>query len=81
MSEPERGLFGWDERPADVVGRRLGENLVDDADPVEADHDRQPPGHRGRLITADVLEPPDVALNIGPRDRQRIETSSVHQRR
>jgi hypothetical protein len=34
MSGAEGGRLGWYERPADVVGGRARQDLVDDADPV-----------------------------------------------
>jgi hypothetical protein len=41
MAESQGRRLGWHRGPADVVGRRMLQELVDDADAVEADHDRQ----------------------------------------
>ena len=40
---------------------------------VEADHDRQPSGHRRRLVAADVLQPAHVPLDVRAAARQRVE--------
>lgn len=58
---------------ADVVGWRVLQDRVDDADPIEADHDRQPAGHRRGLVPADVLQPAHVPLDIHPRRSQRVK--------
>jgi hypothetical protein len=55
VPEAEGGRVGRHRSPAHVVGRRVRQELVDDAHPVEADHDRQPPGDGRLLVTADLL--------------------------
>ena len=52
--------------PADIVGGCVRPNVVDNADPVEADHHREPAGHRGGPITAPVQQPAQVTLDVGP---------------
>ncbi|MGA5305965.1 hypothetical protein ACPCHT_39170 [Nucisporomicrobium flavum] len=54
------------------ANRTVGQDLVDDADPVEADHDRQPPGDRRGLVAADLLQPSHVAFDLGSAQVQRI---------
>jgi hypothetical protein len=44
MPYPESGRFGRYRWPADVVGRRVRQDLIDDTRAVEADHHDQPPG-------------------------------------
>jgi hypothetical protein len=51
----------------------MGQDLVDDADPVEADHDRQPARHRRGLVPAYVLQPAHVPLDVRADRRQRIQ--------
>ncbi|WP_203719338.1 hypothetical protein [Asanoa siamensis] len=51
---------------ADVVGRQVFQEGVDDADPVEADHDRQPPGDRRGLVSAYLLQPAHISLDVDP---------------
>jgi hypothetical protein len=46
---------------------------VDDADPVETDHDRQAAGDRRGLVAAYVLQPPDVPFDVHPDCGQWIE--------
>jgi hypothetical protein len=49
------------------------QDLVDHANPVEADHDRQPAGHRRGLVAAHVLQPAQIPLDIHPHRGERIE--------
>ena len=60
-----------------AVGGRVRQDLVDDADSVEADHDRQPPPHRRRLEPAGLLQPPHVPLDVRPDCGQRSQTLFV----
>ncbi len=46
---------------------------VDDADPVEADHDGQPAGDCRGLVPADVLQPAHVPLDVDPRSGERAQ--------
>jgi hypothetical protein len=73
MTKPEGRRLGGHGRPADVVGWRVRQDLVDHADPVEADHDRQAAGDRRRLVPADVLQPAHVALDIHAYRREWIQ--------
>ena len=58
---------------ADVLGRGVVEQAVDDGGAVEAGDDRGPAGDGGRLESADLLHPSQVELDLCPRCRQRIE--------
>lgn len=51
-------------RSADILGRRVLEDLIDDTDAVEAGQDREPPGDGGGLVPADLLKPPQVELDV-----------------
>lgn len=73
MAEPERGRLGRNEGSADIVGRRERQDLVDDADAVEADHHRQPAGHRRRLVAANILQPAHIMLDVDPCCLQRVQ--------
>ena len=53
-----------------MVGRRVLENPVDHAGPVEADHHRQPPRHGRGPEPADLLQPPHVHLHMRAPHRQ-----------
>jgi hypothetical protein len=66
MTEAEGRRLGRHRGPADVVSGRARQNLVDDADPVEADDDRQPAGDRRGLVAARVLQPAHVPLGVHP---------------
>lgn len=73
MTEAERRRLCGHRGRADVVGRRVRQDLVDHADPVEANHDRQPARDRRGLVAAHVLQPPHVALDIHPDRGERLE--------
>ncbi|MFC5042341.1 hypothetical protein [Ornithinimicrobium kibberense] len=62
-------------RAADVVGRGGGQDTVDDGRAVEPGHDGQPPGDRGRLVTAGLLHPPHVQLDVHPMGGQRVDVT------
>lgn len=56
-----------------VVGRRERQDLVDDAGPGEADHHGQPPGDRGGLVEADLLQPAHIPFDVRSTDAQRVQ--------
>jgi hypothetical protein len=58
VRQPEGRGLRRDARSADVVGRRVRKDAVDDAGPVEARDDGQPAGHCGGLKAPHVLQPP-----------------------
>jgi hypothetical protein len=69
----ESGRLGWHGGPADIVDWREGQDAVDDADPVEADHHRHPAGDRRGLVAPYVPQPAHVPLDVHPHRGQRIE--------
>ena len=73
MAESQGGRLGGHGGPADVVGRRMLQELVDDADAVEADHDRQAAGDRGGLVAARVLQPAQIPLDVRADRGERVE--------
>jgi hypothetical protein len=73
VSQPQRRRLGRDRRPAYIVGRRVRQDLVDDAHPVEADHHRQPAGHRRGPVAADVLQPAHVPFDVHTTHGQRVQ--------
>jgi hypothetical protein len=71
QSEGRRlGGYWWS---VDVVCRRVRQDLVDHADSVEADHDRQSARDRRGLVVANVLQPAQVPLDVRADGGQRIE--------
>ena len=64
------GGYRWS---AYVIGRRVGQDLVDDADPVEADDDRQTARDGRRLVVADLLQPAHVPVNVDAAHAKRVE--------
>jgi len=72
MAQAEGGRLSRHRRPANIVRRRVRQDSVDDADPVEPDHDRQPAGDRGGLVAAYVLQPAHVPLDVQPNGGQRV---------
>jgi hypothetical protein len=51
----------------------VGQDLVDDAHPVEADHDRQPARDGRGLVAADLLQPTNVSFDLDPAHVQRVK--------
>lgn len=62
-------------RSADVLGRGARQNLIERAGAVEADDDRHPAGHGGRLESADLLHPAHVELDVLTLRRERVKTA------
>nr|WP_247657132.1 hypothetical protein [Micromonospora sp. U56] len=55
VTQPEGRRLGRHRGPADVVGRRVFQDGVDDADPIEPDHQRQAPRDRRGLVPTHVV--------------------------
>ena len=72
MAQAEGGRLGRHSGPANIVCRRVRQDAVDNADPIEADHDRQPAGDRRRLVAAHNLQPAHVPLDIDPNNSARV---------
>jgi hypothetical protein len=51
------------------------QHAVQDAGPVEAGRDGEPPGDGGGLEPADLLHPPDVQLQVRPPRGQRVQAA------
>jgi len=75
MRQAQRGRLGRHRGPTHVSRRRIVQDGVDDAGAVEADHDRQPSGHGGRLEPAGLLQPAHEQFHIDSAGGQRIEVS------
>ena len=73
VSEAEGRGFCRDVWPADVFGRGVFEQAVDDRGAVEPGDDRHPSGGRGRLEPADLLHPAHIQLDLWTRGRQWID--------
>jgi hypothetical protein len=75
VSEPERGRFGRDIRPADMLGRGVLQYALDDAGAVEPGGHREPPGDGGGLEPAGLLHPQDVLLQVRAAGGQRVQAA------
>ena len=75
MGESEGGRFGWDIRPADVLGRGVLQHGVADAGAVEPGGYREPPRDGGGLEPAGFLHPPDVLLQVRAAGGQRVQAA------
>jgi hypothetical protein len=64
VAEPEGRRFGWDVGSADVLGRRVFEDAVDHAGPVEGSEHREPARDGGGPEAAHLLEPTQVELDV-----------------
>ena len=56
-----------------MLSRRMLQDAVQDAGPVEPGGDREPPGHGGELEPAGLLHPPDVQLQVRAVGGQRVQ--------
>src|SRR5690348_16753493 len=72
---PRVGDSAGDSGTADMPGRRVLEDAVQDAGPVEPGRDGEPAGDGGGLEPADLLHPPDVELQVRPLDGQRVQAA------
>ena len=58
-----------------MLGRRVLEDAVQDAGPVEPGRDGEPAGDGGGLEPADLLHPPDVELQVRPAGGERVQAA------
>jgi hypothetical protein len=67
--------------PAYVLGGGVLEDAVDHAGAAEPRDHRHPTRHRRWPVPADLLQPPEVPLNVRSRRSERIELTVSHQTR